>query len=300
MRRPAAAVVAVALAVVVGSVLPLQERGASARAQIGAASGPLIATDDSGAVLVAAGLQPGDSRTGEVTVLNAGDASGAFTLAATDRVDSPVWAPPLSSVLDLTVRDVTAGKIVFAGKLAELGTVSLGTFPQGEGHRYRFIVAFPGGRPAALDNPHQAASTTVSYVWAAGPVDAAAPAPAPIVRPSTYGRPLLRTKPTAVLTAARRQRARDGAIRVRLACQAACSTRVIGTADVVGARMPLRSVRRSLRAPGQVRLRIALPRQAHAALAIGLDATVRLRLRAVIAGRVVVVWRTVRVVAPRS
>jgi hypothetical protein len=146
MPRPHA-VVAVALAVAVGSALPMQGRGDSARAEVGSATGPLVATDGSGAVLVADGLRPGDSRVGEVTVVNAGDTSGALALSQADRIDSPTPAGPLSAVLDLTVVDLTAGRTVFAGKLAALQNVALGGFAQGDSHRYRFVVTFPGGGP---------------------------------------------------------------------------------------------------------------------------------------------------------
>ena len=91
MSRPRA-VVALALVVAVGSALPLQGRAESARAAVGSATGPLVATDGNGAVLVAQGLRPGDSRAGEVTVVNAGDTSGALTLSQADRVDSPTPA----------------------------------------------------------------------------------------------------------------------------------------------------------------------------------------------------------------
>ncbi|HEX7297781.1 MAG TPA: hypothetical protein VF257_02165, partial [Solirubrobacteraceae bacterium] len=64
MARPLA-VVAVALAVVVASALPLQGRTQSARAALGDASGPLVAAGSAGAVLIAPGLRPGDARAGE-------------------------------------------------------------------------------------------------------------------------------------------------------------------------------------------------------------------------------------------
>jgi len=90
--------------------------------------GPLVATDGNGAVLVAQGLRPGDSRVGEVTVVNAGDTSGALALSQADRVDSPTPAGPLSAVLDLAVVDLTAGRTVFSGTLGALQNVALGDF----------------------------------------------------------------------------------------------------------------------------------------------------------------------------
>jgi hypothetical protein len=282
MLRPRA-VAAVALAVAIASALPLQGRGQSARAQVGSATGPLVATDGTGAVLVAQGLRPGDSRSGEVTVVNAGDTTGSLALAQADRVDSPTPAGPLSAVLDLTVTDVTAGRTVFVGKLAALRSVALGDFAQGDSHRYRFVVAFPGGGAPALDNPFQVASTTVSYVWSAGP---AAPAPPASTPPSTLGTTGSRPTPTARLTAAGRQRGLGGKVAVTITCQAACRAR-FSAAHV-------RPVTRVLRRPGRVVVRLGLPRRMRAALAAGRKATVRVSVRVTIDGRNVVLRKTVR------
>jgi hypothetical protein len=282
MSRPRA-VVAVALAVAVGGALPLQGRDESARAEVGSATGPLVATGD-GAVLVAQGLRPGDIRAGEVTVANTGDTSGALTLSQADRVDSPTPAGPLSAVLDLTVLDLTAGRTVFAGKLAALHDVALGDFAQGGSHRYRFVVTFPSG---ALDNQLQGASTTVSYVWSAGPVGsapqptAAPPASAP---PSTLGTTVSRPAPTARLIASARQRGRGGRVQVQLVCPAACRARFMATARAAGATARARGVSRTLRRPGRVTVRLALPRRARAALSAGRRTTVRLSVRVSIGG----------------
>jgi hypothetical protein len=133
MARPRS-VVALALAVALATVLPLQGGGENARAEVRSATGPLVATAD-GAVLGAEGLRPGDVRVGEVTVTNAGDTAGAFTLSQADRVDSPTPAGPLSSVLDLAVTDLTAGRVVFAGKLAAMASVALRDRVPGALHR---------------------------------------------------------------------------------------------------------------------------------------------------------------------
>jgi hypothetical protein len=295
MSRPA--VVAVALAVLAASALPLEGRE-SARAALGDASGPLVATDRGGAVLVAQGLRPGDARAGEITVINAGDTSGAFALSQADRVESPALVPPLSAVLDLVVRDLTEGRTVFAGKLAELGTVGLGDFDQGEEHRYRFAVTFPAGRSPAVDNPYQVVSTTVSYVWSAGPASplvTTTPAAPATSLPHRVPRSL-RHAPTVFLTGATRQSARKGAVRVRLVCQARCRAWVRGTASMGGARMALTEITRSMPKARGVRLRIALPRRVLAAWSAGRAVTVRLRVRVWIDGRFVMVRRTVRLV----
>jgi hypothetical protein len=296
MSRPRA-VVAVALAVAVGSALPLQGHDESARAEVGSASGPLVATDGAGAVLVAQGLRPGDSRAGEVTVVNAGDTSGALKLSQADRVDSPTPAGPLSAVLDLTVVDVTAGRTVFAGKLAALHDVALGDFAQGDSRRYRFVVTFPGGGAPALDNQFQVASTTVSYVWSAGPV---APAPLPTTVPtastpvSTLGSTVSRPAPLARRIATARQRGRGGKVQVQLVCQVACRARFTATAPTAGATARMRAVSRTLRRPGRVTVGLALPRRARAAASVGRRTTVRVSVRVSIDGRNLVFRKTVR------
>jgi hypothetical protein len=309
MPRPTA-LIAVALAVVAASALPLQGGGPSARAALGAASGPLVVTDALGAVLVAQGLQPGDSRAGEITVTNAGDTTGGFSLTEADRVESPALNPPLSSVLDLTVLDLTAGRTVFAGKLGQLANVALGNFAQGEGHRYRFVVAFPAGRSSAADNPYQVVSTTVSYVWSAGPPQPAPPVstpptattpPASAVSPATSdgtrGRRTTQPLPRVLLTAARRQTARGGRLRVRLVCQARCRAWLSGRATVGRRHVSLTSISRSLPVARGINLRLALPRRALAALRAGRHVTVQLRVRASIGGRFLTVRRTVHLVA---
>ena len=286
------AVIAIALAVALGSALPLQGGDESARAEVGSATGPLVATSDGGALLVAQGLRPGDTRAGEVTVINAGDTAGAFTLAQADRLDSPTAAGPLSGVLDLTVTDLTTGRALYVGKLGAMPGVALGDFAQGDAHRYRFAVSFPVGAPA-FDNQFQVASTTVGYVWSAGPV---APAPAAPVSapPSTAPTVTLgsASRPTARLVAAPRQHGRT--VRLRLTCDAPCRARFTATARVGRASVRVKAVARTLRRPGGVTVRLALPRRTRAAVAGGRSATVRARVQVTIAGRTLMLQKTVR------
>ena len=73
------------------------------------ATGPIVANDLEGsAVLHADALAPGETTSGEVTIRNAGDAPGAFTLSPSAALDTGAPpAGPLSAVLDLTVTDVS-------------------------------------------------------------------------------------------------------------------------------------------------------------------------------------------------
>jgi hypothetical protein len=283
--------------------------GGGARAAIGQATGPLVATaPGDAAVLVAEGLAPGVARTGEVTVTNVGDAAGAFALSAGDLADS---VAPLSEVLELAVDDVTPGRPtapVFAGHLDALTGVALGTLAQGEARRYRFTVRFPSGRPDDVDDAYQGASTSVTFVWAARAGEATSPATA-----SSQGVPSSDTRTPAISvasTAAGPGRARRATLTVRARqtgaggfvvawarCRTSCRLSVGGTASAGSTTARLRTVRRTLPRAGRVRVSLALPRAARAALAAGRPVTVALRLAATMGPRVVVVRRTVHVVA---
>jgi hypothetical protein len=126
------------------------------------ATGPLVANDRDGrAILSAAALRPGVPATGEVTVSNAGDAPGAFTLSSGGAPGA------LAGVLDLVVRDVTsgAGTTLYTGKLAAFARLPLGTLTAGTARRYRFEVAYPAGRTALADDALQGATTSVAFTW---------------------------------------------------------------------------------------------------------------------------------------
>jgi hypothetical protein len=282
--------------------------GGGARAALGDATGPLIAVaPGNAAVLVAEGLRPGDARAGEVTVTNAGDASGAFAVSASDVVDT---SARLSGVLDLAVRDVTPGRAVtpvYTGVVADLRTVELGTLAQGETRRYRFTVSFPSGRPDAIDNLYQGASTAVTFVWstpsAAGSTSAGAPARGGT---PTTGAPGIAVSPTisrpaalATLIAGARQSGTGGVVIAAATCRAACRIALGGTASSRGVKLPLRTVRGTLPRAGRVRMRVVLPARSRAALAAGRTVTVRLRLTTKVGKQVVEARRTVRVTKTR-
>src|SRR4029078_5259468 len=96
---------------------------------------------------------PGETKTGEVTIRNAGDTAGAVTLSTARASDAGAPAGrPLSGLLDLSVLDVsdTTPVTVFSGKLGALSRVALGTFAPGAAHRYRFALTYPGKRPARV------------------------------------------------------------------------------------------------------------------------------------------------------
>jgi hypothetical protein len=273
--------------------------GAGARAAVGQATGPLVATaPGDAAVLVAQNLAPGQERAGEVTVTNAGDASGGFALSTTGLADS---GAPLSGVLDLAVDDLTAGRGVYSGPLSGLGSVGLGTLAQGEAHRYRFTVRFPGGRPSAVDNAYQGASTAVTFVWSAtavatagsGPADPVGATAAPVVAAGTGKIPRI------AIGAALRQSGARGRVTTWVSCEQTCRIALSGTAAFAKRKQRLRTVRGTLHAAGRIRMRMALPRAARATVAAGRPVTVRLRAKATMGTRVVVTRRTILVARRR-
>jgi hypothetical protein len=127
----------------------------------------------SGAVLSADKIKPGDSQNGTVTITNSGDIAGSFSLTKSNVVDT---AGPnggtLSSKLDLLVQDVTvAGSptTLYSGKLGAMGAQSLGSFAAGAARTYKFTVSFAdGGTPPSAttgDNAYKSSAVSVDLNW---------------------------------------------------------------------------------------------------------------------------------------
>ena len=120
-------------------------------------SSSLLAADASGtAQLSVAGLVPGQSRSAVVRVANPGSAA-AFGLSS--RVSG---SPLLADQLLLKI-EAASGRTLFAGRLAGLSRLALGTFAAGAQRAYRFTASLP--RSAGND----VAGTTVSasFAWSA-------------------------------------------------------------------------------------------------------------------------------------
>lgn len=300
--RLAVALVAVAVAV----VACLGGDHGSARAAVGNATGPLIGSSVPGAaILTTQDLAPGRARVGEITITNVGDESGDFSLAATGLVDS---GAPLSGQLDLYVEDVTSSaspSTVYAGKLAGLSSVELGAIPQGAAHRYRFTVSLP----STANDTFQGATSAVTFVWTATgadvvspPADGAGGATAPGPAPATTAEapPVAKVAgkvvhPSASLNVRASQKAKDGLVAATVTCQAACRVTLSATTTVGGAKLALKSSRRTLRNAGRVRMKLRLPAKARLALAAKRPVTVRLAMKATVGSRVATAKRTVRI-----
>jgi hypothetical protein len=130
---------------------------------------------EGGAIVTAAGMAPGDSRAGDVTISNTGDLAGAYSLSQSNLTDTPGPAGgALSSGLDVLVQDVTnlaAPATVYSGKLAAMGPRALGTWAAGAARTYRFTVSLPDGGPPPSpitgDNAYQGSAVSVKYDWTA-------------------------------------------------------------------------------------------------------------------------------------
>src|SRR3954454_6118953 len=161
-------------------------RTAQPLAVAAAATGALVAADHEGvAILTAPAMAPGATAAGQVTISNAGDAAGRFSVATGAPADAGGPAGGLSSGLALAVSAAPGATpvVLYAGKLAGFRGLALGAFAPGGARRYRFEVAYPAGRTAAMDDPYQGASTSLGLSWTATAV-ATAPAPAPTPAPA--------------------------------------------------------------------------------------------------------------------
>ena len=289
----------------------------AARAAIGSPTGPLIGSPLAGAaILRTADLAPGRSRSGEITVTNIGDQSGDFSLGTLGLGDV---GAPLSSQLDLVVEDVTPGRTpatVYAGKLAGLSAVGLGSMAQGETRRYRFTVTLPGD----VDDSFQGATSAVTFLWTATGADVpTAPpsggtsgggggatgagggtgAPATTAEAPPVAKVAGRlVRPRASLAVVARQRPKNGALAATVTCQTACRITLSGTVTVAGQRLKLPVVKSRLRKAGRAPVRVKLPAKARLAIAARRPVAVRLTMKATIGTHVVTVRRTVRVTPP--
>lgn len=185
VRRPAQ-VAAIAGALLVGGVAVAATSAThdDGRLQIGGANDPLRVTLRSGLlfgsanslggrpVLTANGLLPGESRFGEVKVANDGVLAGAYTLQASDLVDT---AGPnggkVANRLQLTIDERRSSGVrrLYSGTPAGLRSIGLGRFASGEARIYRFTVTLPsGGVPGSAttgDNAIQGATARLTLRW---------------------------------------------------------------------------------------------------------------------------------------
>jgi hypothetical protein len=142
------------------------------RTEIAAASGTLSLANslDGSAVLQVANLAPGGSASGTVTLSSTGTLGGDLAVRQVDLADTPgPGGGQLSQALQLSIRDVASGQIVYSGPLAALDSRALGYLSAGEQRSYVFTVQLPDGgvppSPVGGDNAFAGATVNARYVW---------------------------------------------------------------------------------------------------------------------------------------
>ena len=176
---------AMVLAVVVGAVVFASQmastpaRQAMAVVEVTAGEFTTSNSKNGQAIFSARDMGPGSSTSGRTTIANNGEVAGSFTLSKTGLVDEPgPNGGPLSDLADLVVTDVTrpgAPATVYAGRLAAMPDLAIGTFGPGESHTYDFKVSMPADAPPASSptdiNAYQSSSVQVGYAWTGTAVD---------------------------------------------------------------------------------------------------------------------------------
>jgi hypothetical protein len=141
-------------------------------------SGTLTHTNskNAAALLTAAAMKPGETKTGSVTITNTGTLPGTFTLSKSSLTNPSLGSggEKLSDQIDLVIKD--GDTTVYSGKLGAMSAISLdgdlgaaGTQQFGKSgsatatHTYDFTVTLP----AATGDAFQGTSTSVQYDWTA-------------------------------------------------------------------------------------------------------------------------------------
>jgi spore coat-associated protein N len=128
-------------------------------------------SNEGAAILTAAGIVPGDTETGRVTIKNTGDVSGKFRLSTSNLSDTPgPNGGRLSKVLRLKVVDRTSTpRTIYNGAYNAMPSIGLGTWAKDEEHTYNFTVTFPNGgvppSPTTGDNAYKGSSTKIQFNW---------------------------------------------------------------------------------------------------------------------------------------
>jgi hypothetical protein len=104
----------------------------------------LANTRDGQLLIDAAGLVPGDVRSGSMTLTGEGDLAGQYVLSASGLVDTPS-SPRLSDALSMTVEDGTTGATLYDGPVSGFSSADLGAIAPGEAHTYSVTLTYPEG-----------------------------------------------------------------------------------------------------------------------------------------------------------
>jgi hypothetical protein len=119
-----------------------------------------------GEIIDGAGLKPGATRTGSVTVTNA-EQKAEVSLAVANLADTPSGAPSLADVLYVKVTETSPGNaLLFNAKLRALASspLALGTWPAGQQRSYRIQVDWPLTQDSLT---YASVKTTFAFDWKA-------------------------------------------------------------------------------------------------------------------------------------
>jgi spore coat-associated protein N len=154
----ALALVSLALGSAIFSGASFTSKSASS-ASVAAASIQLSSSAPNQAIVTAAGMRPGATREGTISIGNQGTTAGSLILKATGLTGSA-----LAAVIDLKLEDITgAGPVQkWSGKLGAFNSVGLGAVAAGTARTYRFILSWP---EASEEASLQGASTSLTFQW---------------------------------------------------------------------------------------------------------------------------------------
>ena len=174
-RLAALAALLAATAVAVGSGANFTASSANPSNTFSTGTLSMLNSKDGAAILTASGMKPGDPATvGTVDIKNTGSITGTFSLSKSNISDSDS-SNPLSQKLDVVISDCglwsggtppscTGATVKYSGKIASMGSITLGSFVANDNHRYQFSVSMPDGG-AGADNAYQGDTTSVEYDW---------------------------------------------------------------------------------------------------------------------------------------
>ena len=162
-RLALVAVLTVALAAAVVTARPArQDPDPASRLQLVASNAdngkPLVSNSlDGSAIFTIVGLQPGQSRSGQVTVKNAGSAPETVAVWQSGLTSGPAGRPNLAAWAQLTVYDAALSKAIYSGAYQNFPTLpnpvllcgvpsgkdTCPKWAKGETHVFTFTVTFP-------------------------------------------------------------------------------------------------------------------------------------------------------------
>ena len=279
------------------------------------ATGPLVSNDQDGSAIFSAGaLVPGQVETGEVTIGNAGDVAGAFTLSASGA------SGPLAGVLDLSgrrrdrfgdhvrrqarhvharePRDLRARRVAPLPLRARLPERAGGRRQRASGRDDLRPVRLGRGRERRRRGPQPDAGARNAHAGGpgagrGGPADTRGPGAGDAAPATTAPIPSVAALTVSLGTTAKP--VAKGRLITWMSSSTPATARVTGTVSFSGKRATLPAATVKLTAKRRT-VRLKLPAAAVKTSAKRL--TVRLTIAATAGGRKTTVKRTLRVTAP--